>query len=74
MDILIGKRCDLLLWLFIVRKVLLVLLPVGTRGARHGGDAGAAQELSQQKEEPRIYYQAGEKKQRRQAVKTGRER
>lgn len=37
---LIGKRCDFLLWFFIVRKVLLVLLPVGTRGAGHGGDAG----------------------------------
>jgi len=43
-NLLIGKRCDLLLFYFVVGEVLLVFLPAGPRGGGHvcsSGDEGS---------------------------------
>lgn len=54
LDILIGQRCDLLLLGLIVGKLLLVLFPVLTRGAGHGGglevDDGCASRVTDEDE------------------------
>lgn len=37
MNLLVGKWCDLLLWYLVICKVLLVLLPMGSRSTGHLG-------------------------------------